>query len=94
MLLEAMAAGCCCVAADCPQGPADLISDGLNGRLIPFEASDQQWVEELEQLLINPALREVLALKAQEVRERYSPSALQRCLLQALDQAVKEGSAS
>lgn len=94
VLLEAMAAGCCCVAADCPQGPADLISDGVNGRLIPFEASDQQWVEALEQLLINPELREVLALKAQEVRERYAPAALQRCLLQALDQVVKDGSAS
>lgn len=94
VLLEAMAAGCCCVAADCPQGPADLISDGLNGRLIPFEASDQQWVEALEQLLINPVLREVLALKAQEVRERYASAALQRCLLQALDQVVNEGTAS
>ncbi len=94
VLLEAMAAGCCCVAADCPQGPADLISDGVNGRLIPFETSDQQWVEELEQLLINPELREVLALKALEVREQYAPAALQRCLLQALDQVVKDGSAS
>ena len=94
VLLEAMAAGCCCVAVDCPQGPADLISDGLNGRLIPFEASDHHWVEELEKLLINPALKEALALKAREVRERYAPAALKGCLLQALDQVVKEGSES
>ena len=94
VLLEAMAAGCCCVAADCPQGPADLIGDGLNGRLISSEATDRQWVEQLEQLLLNPALRQGLALKAQDVRERYAPAALQRCLLQALEQVVREGSES
>ena len=44
VLLEAMAAGCCCVAANCPQGPADLIQDGVNGRLLPDTASDAQWV--------------------------------------------------
>ena len=87
-------AGCCCVAADCPQGPADLIGDGLNGRLISSEATDRQWVEQLEQLLLNPALRQGLALKAQDVRERYAPAALQRCLLQALEQVVREGSES
>ena len=94
VLLEAMAEGCCCVAADCPQGPADLIRDGLNGRLLPYDASDAQWVEQLEELLIDPALRQILASKAQEVRERYAPAALQRCLLQALEQVVQEGSES
>ena len=94
VLLEAMAAGCCCVAADCPQGPADLISDGLNGRLIPDQASERQWIEPLEQLLLNPELRQTLASRAKDVRERYAPAALQHYLLQALDQVVREGAAS
>lgn len=33
-LMEAMASGCACIAYDCPTGPADLIEDGVNGRLV------------------------------------------------------------
>ena len=92
VLLEAMAAGCCCLAADCPQGPADLIVDGVNGCLMPRQASDGQWQVQLERLLINPALRQQLSANARAVREQYAPAALQQVLLQALEQVVQEGS--
>ena len=89
VLLEAMAAGCCCVANDCPQGPADLISNGVNGLLMPVDSADQDWVQQLESLLLRPDLRRSLALKALEVREQYAPDALSRRLLQALEQVVE-----
>ena len=90
MLLEAMAAGCCCVAADCPQGPADLIQDGVNGCLLPAAASDAQWVQLLGTLLKDVEERQRLAANAVEVRELYDPVALQQRLTQALECLVGE----
>jgi len=94
VLLEAMSAGCCCVAADCPQGPADLIQDGVNGRLLPEMASDAQWEQVLRVLLADTAERRRLAAKAMEVRELYAPAALQQLLMQALERVTREAAAN
>jgi len=94
VLLEAMAAGCCCVAADCPQGPADLIQDGVNGRLLPANASDSQWVQVLAELLADEGEQQPMAAKAVEVRELYAPAALQQRLMQALERVMREAEAN
>ena len=85
VLLEAMASGCCCIAADCPQGPAELIKDGVNGRLIPEEASPQIWVEVIDGLLLRPFQRQRFATAAQEVRQRYDPAQLARFFVDAME---------
>ena len=94
VLLEAMAAGCCCVAADCPQGPADLIQDGFNGRLLPDTASDAQWVQMLSGLLADAGERQRLAEQAVQVRELYAPAAMQRRFIEALEGVAREAAAS
>lgn len=94
VLLEAMAAGCCCVAVDCPHGPSDLISDGINGCLLPSRASDEFCIQQLEELLGDSLKREKLANRATEVRQTYAPLVLQQRLLQALDQVVRESAMS
>ncbi|GLY97619.1 hypothetical protein Acsp02_48730 [Actinoplanes sp. NBRC 103695] len=40
VLLEAMSAGLPAVAFDCPTGPAEVVEDGVNGRLVPAEDVD------------------------------------------------------
>jgi glycosyltransferase involved in cell wall biosynthesis len=34
-LMEAMAIGLPCVSTDCPNGPAELFENGVNGHLVP-----------------------------------------------------------
>ena len=34
-LMEAMFAGLPCISTDCPDGPSDLIEDGVSGLLVP-----------------------------------------------------------
>ena len=85
VLLEAMASGCCCIAADCPQGPAELIKDGLNGRLIPEQAPQQIWVEAIDGLLQTPFQRRRFGRAATAVRELYEPGQLARSFVDAME---------
>ena len=84
VLLEAMAAGCCCVASDCPTGPADLIDDHRNGRLLPADASCETWTEVLADLLGDGLQRAQLAAAAVSVRDRFSEGHLRQDLLTAV----------
>lgn len=85
VLLEAMAAGCTCIASDCCTGPADLICDGRNGRLLPPEASTQRWVDEIDALLRDPSQSRRLAETALRVRDRFSEARLRSDFLGALE---------
>lgn len=85
VLLEAMASGCCCIAADCPQGPAELIQDEVNGCLIPEPASAQLWINTIDGLLRMPSRQERLGAAAQDIRGRYDPERLASSFIEAID---------
>mgnify|MGYP003950972561 CR=1 FL=1 len=84
VLLEAMAAGCACVASDCLTGPADLIENGRTGLLMPVHASPMDWVETLAALLGDDERRRSLAAEALEVHERFAEVVLRQSFLKAL----------
>ena len=85
-LLEAMAEGCCCLAADCPHGPADLLRHNNDGLLLPRQATATRWSEAIDRLLQDPQQRQRLEGEAATVRERFSDRALEAQLMQALGQ--------
>ena len=86
VLLEAMAEGCCCLAADCPHGPADLLRHNTDGLLLPRQATATRWSEVIDRLLQDPQQRQRLEGEAATVRERFSDRALEAQLMQALGQ--------
>jgi glycosyltransferase involved in cell wall biosynthesis len=91
VLLEAMAAGCACVAADCPTGPAELIRSGVNGVLLPSSAGPEAWAASLGELLANPAQRRSLGAAAREVRQRFDAAALRHRFLESMAELSTDG---
>ena len=75
-LLEAMAAGRCCVSTACPcGGPEAVIENGVNGMLVPVGAEEALSAAMLE-LLKDEKKRRTLAAAAGESAEAFRPEAI------------------
>ncbi len=77
-LIEAMALGLVAISTDCPcGGPADIISDGDNGILIPMGADEEmedKLVSALDKVMSDDKFSRHLSENALSVREKYSPT--------------------
>lgn len=71
-VLEAMGMGAAVICADCPSGPAELIQDGVNGRLVPV-GDVGALARVMAELMKRPQARERLGLEAVRVRQQYDP---------------------
>jgi glycosyltransferase involved in cell wall biosynthesis len=70
VVLESMGMAAAVISADCPAGPAELIEDGVNGRLVPVE-DVAALARVMAELMSDPALRARLGREALKVRERF-----------------------
>lgn len=70
-LMEAMACGCACIAADCDFGPGELIEHGENGLLVPV-LDIKAMAASMQQLAQDPVLLEKIAQKAVNIRATHS----------------------
>lgn len=70
-LLEAQGHGCPAVSYDINYGPAEIINDGVSGRLIPAGDTHTLYVV-LDELLSNPVKLQRYAAHAQEAAAKYS----------------------
>ncbi|MBB3862567.1 glycosyltransferase involved in cell wall biosynthesis [Novosphingobium hassiacum] len=72
VLGEAMAAGLPCVSFDCPFGPSDMITHGVDGLLVP-DGDVSALAAALSQVMGDPALRDRLGASATNAAERFAP---------------------
>ncbi|CAN1569119.1 RfaG Glycosyltransferase [Burkholderiaceae bacterium] len=71
VVLEAMAMGAAVISSDCPSGPADLIQDGINGRL--FAVDDTSGLADAMIALISDAdMRNRMGSAAMYVRASFA----------------------
>jgi len=68
-----MSCGLPVVAFDCPSGPANIITDGVDGFLIK-DRNVNQFADRLCQLIESPDLRRTMGKAAILSSQRYSPN--------------------
>lgn len=73
VIVEAMSCGLPVVAYDCPYGPAQIISDGLDGFLIN-NRSIEAMADKICTLINSPQLRYAMGQRALISSRRFSPS--------------------
>jgi GalNAc-alpha-(1->4)-GalNAc-alpha-(1->3)-diNAcBac-PP-undecaprenol alpha-1,4-N-acetyl-D-galactosaminyltransferase len=75
-LLEAMASGCAVIATDCPSGPAELVTDGVTGLLVPETV--EALAAAMGALLDNPARCAELGAAARKAASEFAPDVIGR----------------
>jgi glycosyltransferase involved in cell wall biosynthesis len=83
VLIQAMACGAPVVATDCPAGPAEIISPGQDGILVPVEDVDAL-AAEIERLLGDPETRHRLGDSARRSAQRFGRDRVVEAYEQAL----------
>jgi glycosyltransferase involved in cell wall biosynthesis len=73
VLLEAMSVGLPMVAYDCPRGPAEVVRDGINGRLVP-DGDAAAFTAALADLMDSVELRKQMGAAALADAAAYSMS--------------------
>lgn len=76
-LIEAMSSGLACVSYNCPNGPSDIINDGIDGFLAKNGDIDDL-ATKMESLMCDESLRKKMGVTAKQNIERYSPDAIMR----------------
>jgi glycosyltransferase involved in cell wall biosynthesis len=72
-LVEAMRCGVPVISTDCPLGPAEIVTDGVDGRLVPVDDAPAL-ADAILDLIADDALRHGMAAAALRSAHRYDPA--------------------
>ncbi|RQO31927.1 glycosyltransferase family 4 protein [Taibaiella sp. KBW10] len=75
VLIEAMACGLPCVAYDCPHGPRDILTDNVDGYLIP-DGDIEAFAQKIAFLMEHKERRQAFGTAALEKSKRYDPQVI------------------
>jgi glycosyltransferase involved in cell wall biosynthesis len=89
VLLEALALGVPSVATRCPTGPAELITDGVDGLLVP-PADAEVLAKAMRRLLLDEALRKRLGEAGRKRAGDFAADRIVRQYEDAIEQACAE----
>lgn len=70
-LLEAMAVGLPCISTDCPNGPAELITSGENGVLVPV-GDEKALTDAILNFIENPDFANMCGRNAKKILETHN----------------------
>jgi GalNAc-alpha-(1->4)-GalNAc-alpha-(1->3)-diNAcBac-PP-undecaprenol alpha-1,4-N-acetyl-D-galactosaminyltransferase len=87
-LLEALAAGLCCVVADCPGGAGEIIQHGEFGLMVKTE-SVEKLTEAMEAVISDPTLRKSFADKASQAVRGFNLTDIAEKWLRVMESAIE-----
>ena len=89
VIAEAMSCGLPVVAFDCPYGPAAIISEGVNGFLIPFD-NMHFFADKLSLLIEDTSLRKQMGQAALDSSDRFNADLVMSQWLALFDELSKK----
>ena len=89
-LIEAMSLGLSCISTDCPcGGPRDLITDGVNGLLVPV-GDVKAMTDAMVRVLENEDFANKLGNAATGVQKRFAPDVANAMWKEYFDKIVRQ----
>jgi glycosyltransferase involved in cell wall biosynthesis len=87
VLIEAMACGIPCVSFDCPVGPAEIITDGVDG-LIAHNGDTSHLAERMEYMIMHPEERKKMGDAALLKAQCYNKEHIMRQWMQLFEKLM------
>jgi len=88
VLLECMGCGVPVVAYDCMWGPSEVITDSVDGILVPLNDMDA-FIDRVNYLIENPEIRKSMSMKCRESIKRFNLEFVMKQWIDLFDEIMR-----